>query len=107
MLTPVVDDLASKMKGRLRVVKLNVDENHEAASRFRIQSMPALLLSKGGREVDRLIVQPKLEILKHRGQFTDCPGGPRPFLGGIDPAEEAAWGIPGITEVENRLEIAA
>jgi thioredoxin-like negative regulator of GroEL len=50
MLTPVVDDLASKMKGRLRVVKLNVDENHEAASRFRIQSMPALLLSKGGRE---------------------------------------------------------
>jgi thioredoxin 2 len=65
MLTPVVDDLASKMKGRLRVVKLNVDENPETASRFGIQSIPSLLLFKGGREVDRLIgVRSKTEILQ-------------------------------------------
>jgi thioredoxin 2 len=64
-LTPIVDDLASELAGRMRVAKLNVDQNPVTASRFNIQNIPALLVLKGGREVGRIIgVQPKSEILR-------------------------------------------
>jgi thioredoxin-like negative regulator of GroEL len=49
----------------MRVAKLNVDDNPITASRFQIQGIPALLLLKNGREVDRIVgVQPKQEILR-------------------------------------------
>jgi thioredoxin 2 len=63
--TPVVEELASELVGRMRVAKLNIDENPETSARFRIQSIPALLIFKDGREVDRIIgAQPKSEILR-------------------------------------------
>ena len=62
---PVVEQLAVELAGRMRVAKLNVDENPVTAERFRIQSIPALLMFKGGREVDRIIgAQQKSEILR-------------------------------------------
>ena len=65
MLTPVIEELAIELAGRVRVAKLNVDDNPVTSSRFRIQSIPALLVIKDGREVDRLVgVQPKSEILR-------------------------------------------
>jgi len=49
--------------GRVRVVKLNVDENPATAARFDLRSIPTLLVFKAGREVDRIVgVQPKSEI---------------------------------------------
>jgi thioredoxin 2 len=64
-LSPVVDELAGELAGRVLVAKMNVDDNPATSSRFRIQSIPALLLFQGGREVDRIVgVQPKSEILK-------------------------------------------
>ncbi len=64
-LTPIVEDLASELAGRVRVAKLNVDQNPVTATRFNIQSIPSLLVLKGGREVDRIVgVQPKSEILR-------------------------------------------
>lgn len=63
---PVVEQLALELAGRMRVAKLNVDESPVTAARFQIQSIPALLMFKGGREVDRLIgAHQKLEILRH------------------------------------------
>jgi len=65
MVAPIVDDLAREFAGRMRVAKLNIDENPVTAGRFGIQSIPALLVFKGGREVDRIIgAQPKQEILR-------------------------------------------
>src|SRR6266446_3758328 len=60
VLTPVLDQLAAEMAGRMRVVKLNVDENPQTAERFKIRSIPAMLVFKDGREIDRIIgAQPK------------------------------------------------
>ena len=65
MVAPVVEELAAEMAGRVRVAKLNVDENPATAARFRVQSIPTLLLLKGGRELDRIVgVQSKAAILQ-------------------------------------------
>ena len=65
MISPVVEELAKEMAGRLRVGKLNIDENPSTAMRFNIRSIPTLLVLNGGREVDRIVgVQPKSEIAR-------------------------------------------
>jgi len=65
MVAPVIDQLASEMAGRVRVGKMNVDENPVTSERFKIRNIPALLVLKGGREVDRIVgVQPKAEIVR-------------------------------------------
>src|SRR5262249_3538776 len=64
MIAPVIDELSAELEGRVKVAKLNVDENPATASRFGLRSIPTLLVMQGGREIDRLIgVQPKQEIL--------------------------------------------
>ena len=63
MIAPVIEQLAAELAGRVRVAKLNVDENPATAARFDLRSIPTLLVFKDGKEVDRLLgVQPKSEI---------------------------------------------
>ena len=65
MIAPVIDQLAAELAGRVRVVKLHVDDNPRTAARFDLRSIPTLLVLKDGREIDRLIgVQPKQEIAR-------------------------------------------
>jgi thioredoxin 2 len=65
MMAPMVDELATEMAGRLRVAKLNVDDNPLTAARFHVQSIPTLLALKAGREIDRIVgVQSKAEIAR-------------------------------------------
>lgn len=65
MIAPVIEELATEMAGRVRVAKLNVDENPVTAARFDIRSIPALLVLKDGREIDRMVgTQPKGEIVR-------------------------------------------
>lgn len=65
IIAPVIDELAGEMAGRLRVAKLNVDENPVTASRFNLRSIPTLLVMQGGREVDRIVgALPKAEITR-------------------------------------------
>jgi thioredoxin 2 len=65
MIAPVLEELASELSGRLRVAKLNVDENTVTASRFNVRSIPTLLVLKSGREVDRLVgMMPKAELMR-------------------------------------------
>jgi thioredoxin 2 len=65
MIGPVVEQLAREMAGRVRVAKLNVDQNPVTAERFHIRSIPALLVLKAGQEIDRMVgVQPKTQIVR-------------------------------------------
>jgi thioredoxin 2 len=65
MIAPVIEELATELTGRVKVAKLNVDENPSTATRFQLRSIPTLLIIKGGREVDRIIgVQPKADIVR-------------------------------------------
>jgi thioredoxin 2 len=68
-LAPVIDELASELSGRVRVVKLNVDENPQTAQRFEVRSIPTLIVMRGGREVGRILgARPKSEILRQLDQ---------------------------------------
>ena len=63
---PVIEQLAAELAGKVRIAKVNVDQNPAISARFRIQSIPALLVFQGGREVDRLVgAHPRSEILRH------------------------------------------
>jgi thioredoxin len=60
MIAPVLDQLAAESGGRYLIAKLNVDENQRTAVQFAVQSIPTLLIFKGGRLAERLVgAQPK------------------------------------------------
>ena len=52
---PILDEIASEQEGNLRIVKLNVDENPTLAAQYRITSIPAMKVFKGGEEVREII----------------------------------------------------
>ena len=54
MVAPVLEQLARERAGRLKVVKVNVDEAPRVAARFGVQGIPLLVLLRDGGEVDRL-----------------------------------------------------
>lgn len=54
MLGPVLDELASELEGRLRIVKVDVDAEAALASEYGITAIPTLLVVKGGRIVDQM-----------------------------------------------------
>lgn len=70
MIAPVIEQLAADLSGRVRVAKLNVDENPMIASRFNVRSIPTLIVLKDGREVDRIVgAQTKHAIMQHLQPF--------------------------------------
>ncbi len=54
-LAPTFEELARKYDGRVRFLKLNVDENQQVPQRFGIKGIPTLVFFDGGREVERLV----------------------------------------------------
>jgi thioredoxin 2 len=55
MVAPVLDELAAKYAGRIRIAKLNVDENPVTASQYNIRSIPTMLLFRDGSLVNTLV----------------------------------------------------
>lgn len=55
MIGPVLDELATEFAGRARIGKVNVDEEPELASQFRVNSIPTLLFFKGGNIVEQAV----------------------------------------------------
>jgi thioredoxin 1 len=67
-MAPVLDEVASSLAGRVRVAKLDVDKNPEAAARLRILGIPTLVVFKDGREVTRMIgARGKDDLLQRLG----------------------------------------
>ena len=65
MLTPTVEEIAKENAGKLKVVKLNVDENVNSAGRFNIRGIPTLLIFKGGQVAEQIVgAVPKEQISK-------------------------------------------
>ena len=75
---PMVEEIAIEMAGRLRVGRINVDENPSTTTRFEINSIPTLLLIERGRELDRISgVQTKAEIVRRIARILrDSPSRP-------------------------------
>jgi len=55
MVAPAVEEIAREYEGRLKVGKLNVDDNPETTAKYAIFSIPALLIFKDGQLVDQII----------------------------------------------------
>ena len=55
MIAPVLEDLAARYAGRLKVVKVNVDEQPALGARFDARSIPLLVVLRDGREVGRVL----------------------------------------------------
>ncbi len=55
MVAPVLEKIAADYSGRLRVAKLNVDENPRTGEQYQVRGIPTLLLVKNGRIVDRVV----------------------------------------------------
>jgi thioredoxin 1 len=65
MLAPTVAEIANEYAGKLKVVKLNVDENVNSAGRYNIRGIPTLLIFKGGQVADQIVgAVPKEQISK-------------------------------------------
>jgi thioredoxin 2 len=65
MIAPTLEAVAKEMSGRLRVAKLNVDDNPLTADRLGVQGIPTLVVFKNGQEVDRIVgALPKQALMK-------------------------------------------
>jgi thioredoxin 1 len=55
MVSPVIEELASDFEGRIKVGKLNVDDNQRTAMSFRVMSIPTVILFKDGQPVETMV----------------------------------------------------
>jgi thioredoxin 2 len=71
-MSPVLEDLARSYTGRLKIAKLNVDQNPMTSSRYNVLSLPMLLFFKDGKLMDTAAgALPKTEIEKYLYRFLD------------------------------------
>ena len=64
MLAPIIDELAEEYKGKWKVGKVNIDEAHATAQKYGVQSIPTILVIKGGEVIDTAIGFQSKEALK-------------------------------------------
>lgn len=66
IIAPIIEDLAKEYAGKLKVGKLNVDENQQIAGEYGIMSIPTLLFFRGGQPVDSIIGAQSKEAIKQK-----------------------------------------
>ena len=63
MIAPIVDQIANEYAGKVKVSKVNVDEQNELAARYRVMSIPTLFIFKGGKVIDQIVgARPKSDL---------------------------------------------
>jgi thioredoxin 1 len=69
MIAPVVDEIAESHKGKLKVVKMNVDENAQVPQTYGIMAIPTLILFKGGEVKEKIVgFMPKAKFVELIGK---------------------------------------
>jgi thioredoxin 1 len=66
LVAPVLDELAAEYGGKIKVTKLNVDENPSTSAKFGVRSIPTIMFFKGGQLVDQVIGAASKVDLKKR-----------------------------------------
>ena len=66
MVSPIVDELATEYAGKIKVGKVNTDENHALAGQYQIMSIPTLMVFKGGKPVDQVVGALPKQALQNR-----------------------------------------
>ena len=65
MIAPALEDIASELGARIKVAKLNIDENPELAAQFGVRSIPTLMIFKGGEVADMKVGAAPKTALSH------------------------------------------
>ena len=72
MIAPTIEELSKEYEGKLKVVKLNTDENPDIASKYKIMGIPTLIFFKNGEKVDQMVgAVPKPQIKSKIDSFLD------------------------------------
>jgi thioredoxin 1 len=70
MVSPIVEELAAEQAGKLKVVKLNVDDNPDIARQYRVMSIPTLMVFSGGDERKRIVgARGKTQLVNEMSEF--------------------------------------
>ena len=63
MIGPALEEIATEMQGKVKIAKVNIDENPEIASQLGIRSIPTLFIFKDGQKVDQMVgAKPKGDL---------------------------------------------
>lgn len=68
MVAPILDEFAQEYAGRIKVAKINTDENQHSAARYHIQGIPTLLFVKNGQIVDQVVGVAQKPVLRQKIQ---------------------------------------
>ena len=64
MIAPILDQLAVELTGKLKIAKINVDDNPDLAGAYNVMSIPSLLIFKNGKPIDQIVgAMPKDRLL--------------------------------------------
>lgn len=65
---PILEAVSQEMEGKVKIVKVNVDDNQQLAVRFGVQAIPTLIIFKGGEPVDRMVGMTSRDDINRRLQ---------------------------------------
>jgi thioredoxin 1 len=70
MVGPILEEIASEQESKIKIVKVNVDENQQYASKLGVFNIPTMILYKDGQPVDKIIgAMPKNQLLDRLSPF--------------------------------------
>jgi thioredoxin 1 len=78
MIGPALEEIATEMNGKVKIAKLNVDENPGVATKYGIRSIPTLMVFKGGKQVaTKTGAGPKSELSRWINASVGAPASPQ------------------------------
>ncbi len=65
-LAPIIEELAEKFRNKIKIAKVNVDENQKLSQKFQVMSIPTLIIFKDGKEAERIMGAHPLEFFEDK-----------------------------------------